>query len=58
MCIDYDVCKCDKEWTGKDCTQFSCGFLDHCSGKSPFLPLYSPISQATVKLDVRLIGDF
>ena len=34
ICIDYDVCKCDKEWTGKDCTQFSCGSLDHCSGRS------------------------
>ena len=42
ICIDYDVCKCDKEWTGKDCAQFSCGSLDHCSGRSvpklkPFL---------------------
>ena len=33
ICIDYDVCKCQKEWTGKNCTQFSCASLDFCSGR-------------------------
>ena len=31
ICVDFDVCKCQEDWTGKDCTQFSCESLDYCS---------------------------
>lgn len=34
LCVDYDVCKCDKGWTGDNCTQFSCEHLDYCSGNA------------------------
>ena len=33
ICVDYDVCKCQPESTGNDCTQYSCASLDHCSGE-------------------------
>ncbi|XP_068732633.1 uncharacterized protein [Montipora capricornis] len=40
ICIDYDVCKCQKDWTGENCTQFSCASLDHCSGQGRCIALY------------------
>ncbi|KAI8486978.1 hypothetical protein Bbelb_352380 [Branchiostoma belcheri] len=32
LCVDYDTCLCEEQWTGDKCDQFSCAALDYCSG--------------------------
>ncbi|XP_031566546.1 EGF-like domain-containing protein comC isoform X1 [Actinia tenebrosa] len=39
-CVNFDVCKCDKDWTGKDCSQYSCSDLDRCSDHGRCVNVY------------------
>lgn len=45
ICVDFDVCKCQEDWTGKDCTQFSCESLDYCSSNFLYTLLSFSLSE-------------